>query len=116
MQMLSVLQQEDHTVVYIIEGNRIQQESEVPVGDKFSEGFKEGRGTDGNIYPKMKIESAKKLNDMKWSRTKILMDWLKEERTMVQVDIWKTKKARSIGFGTHIHPTATWKPAYREEL
>ena len=45
IEMLLALQKEDHTAVYIIKGDRIQQESEVPVGDKFIEGFNEDEGS-----------------------------------------------------------------------
>ena len=68
------------------------------------------------MYLRVSIETRKRLNELKWSQEKFLMNWLKEERVFIQLDRWRTERSKVIGFITRVHPTLSWKPDYKEEL
>ena len=116
IELLEVMQREDQSAVLVVKGIRMQSEAEVPGGGEFSQRFSENRDREGNTYMRVALESRLKLNDMKWRGTGALMEWLKEERVMVQIDRWRTERARVVGCMLMVHPVHTWKEDYEEEL
>ena len=116
MGMLKAMQREDQTAALIVKGQKIQSETEVPVGIEFSQRFSENSDREGNTYMRVALEARMKLNDMKWKGTGALMEWLKEDRVMVQMDRWRTERARVVGCMLFVHPIHTWKEDYAKEL
>ena len=116
MEMLEVMQREDMSAILIVKGTKVQSETEVPVGAEFTQGFGENRDREGNTYLRVTLEARMKLNDMKWKGSGALMEWLKEERVMVQVDRWRTERAKVVGCMLLVHPIHSWKEDYKKEL
>ena len=116
MELLTMMKIEDKSAVLFVGDDRVQEEAEVPEGKAFRESFKQEEARDGSIYLRATMETRLRLHQMKWKGTGKLMQWLKDERVMVQMDRWKTERARVVGCVLLVHPTLTWKPDYKEEL
>ena len=116
MGLLNHLQEEDGGAVMICGRAKIQKETDIPAGAEFTKLFKCEEGRDGNTYLKITVETIKRMSEIKWSRSGRLMAWLKAEGVMLEIDRWRTARARTVGFLINVHPTLTWKQDLKEEL
>ena len=68
------LRKEDEGAKIVTENIKIQEEIEIPGGEEFEETFKVQSDREGNVYLRVSIETKKRLNELKWSQEKFLMN------------------------------------------